>query len=197
MTPIELGSIENKSRSRLGASERLSRWLLLGSLALAGLAATLVAHDSSSFDWAVVRLSCVAVLTLAAGATVGSERLVASSATPMLAGLLLADSGQGQVAWAESLVVGCVWFVAVETTLASIESRGGLALDPSVITRRVVEVATVVALATAVGLIGLTVGSFAPERSLLARTTVASVVLGVLFSVARRLSQNKRASTGP
>jgi hypothetical protein len=197
MTPAELNSTEKKSSSWFGASERWSGWLLLGSVALAGLAAVLVARNTSSFDWAVVRLSWLAVLILAGGATIGSERLVASSAVPVLAGLLLADSGQGQVAWAESLVVGCVWFVAVETALGSVEGRGGLTRDPSVITRRVVEVATVVALATAVGLVGLAVGSFAPERSLLVRAAVASLVLVVLFSAARRLSDDKRTSTRP
>jgi hypothetical protein len=197
MTPAELNSTEKKSSSWFGASERWSGWLLLGSVALAGLAAVLVARNTSSFDWAVVRLSWLAVLILAGGATIGSERLVASSAVPVLAGLLLADSGQGQVAWAESLVVGCVWFVAVETALASIEGRVGLTADPLVITRRVVEVATVVALAIAVGLVGLAVESIAPDRSLLVRVAVASVVLVVLFSVARQLSDDKRTSTSP
>ena len=193
----ELKSIGKRSSSWLRASERWNGWLLLGSIALAGLAASLVAQNTSSFDWAVVRLSWLAVLILAGGATIGSERLVASSAVPLLAGLLLADSGQDQLAWAEALVVGCVWFVAVETALASIEGRGGLTPDSSVVIRRIVEVATVVALATAVGLVGLAVGSFAPERSLLVRTAMASVVLVVLASGARRLSSGKRASTGP
>lgn len=190
----ELNSTEKNSSSWLGTSQGWSGWLLLGSIALAGLAAILVARNTSSFDWAVIRLSWLAVLILAAGATIGSERLVASSALPVLTGLLLADSGQGQVVWTESLVVGCVWFVAVETALASIEGRGGLTPDTSVVARRVVEVATVVALATAVGLVGLTVGSFAPERSLLVRAALATVVLVVLFSAVRRLSDHSRLS---
>lgn len=195
MTSAGSNSADEHSSSWFGASERWSGILVIGAVAVAGVAAAVVAHDPSSFAWGVVRLSWLAVLVLAGGAIIGSERLVASSAAPMLAGLLLANSEQGQVAWGESLVVGCAWFVAVEAALASIEGRGGLTPDSSVITRRVVEVATVIALAAAVGLVGLVAQSFAPERSLLVRAAVASGVLVVLFSVVRRLSEDNARST--
>lgn len=194
MSPTEPPSIAKKSSSWLGTSERWSLWLLMISIALAGLGAIIVARNTSEFEWAVVRLAWLAVLIFAGAAAIGSERLVASSAIPVLVGLLLTDNGQGQAASVEALVVGCIWFIAVETALASIEGRGGLTPDPSVITRRVTELTTVIALATAVGLIALSVESFAPERSLLLRAAVALVVLVVLFSAARHLSDHDKLS---
>lgn len=157
----------------------------VGSAAGAGAVA---ATAASSFTWVVVRLEWAAVILMAAGVVAGSERLVAAATAPVLAGLVLGAMGGEDVAWSASLVVGALWFAAVEAGLASIEVRGGIDATPAVAHRRLADIATVIAVGISIGIVGLAAASLAPERTLAVRALVVASVLAVLAAAVRRVS---------
>ncbi|MDH3682214.1 MAG: hypothetical protein OEV40_19960 [Acidimicrobiia bacterium] len=172
-------------RLRQSAPVRLT--MPVAALAAAALVVVIVGRSAETYPSLAIRVELVAVFLLALGIAVRSERAVAVATAPAMGGLIVATVGSDGIAWGASLLVGCLWYVAVEAGLASIEWGGGLRITPAVLQRRLQEVAVVVAAAAAVGLIGLLVASAAPERSLLVRILLLASVLAGLAAAARHL----------
>lgn len=161
------------------------------SMAAAAVVLVVVVRAAESYEWLVLRLEVVAIFLLAIGIALRSERSVALATAPAMAGLVAGVVSSEGIAWAAALVAGCVWYVAAEAALASIEWGGSLRISTAVIQRRVLEVAVVVASGAAVGLSGLTIALVAPERSLLVRVVVlAAVVIGLLGALRHLLATN-------
>ena len=157
-------------------------------IGLAVITAILVHRQSIANGWLVTRVEVVGVFALALGIALRSERLVASATAPVAIGLLAGAGAGSEVAWGSSLVVGFLWFLAFEAAIASIEWRAGWVIGPAVLHRRLLEVATVVALGSSVGLMGLFVATWAPERSILVRVALLTVVMTAMVAGSRHLA---------
>ncbi len=163
--------------------------LTVASLVVAAAVGLLIVAGATEFERVVVRVEVGALVMFAVGVAFGSERLVAAATAPTLVAVVFAAGGGGEVAWGQAVVTGCLWYVAVELALASIEQRDSTVRSVAVMNRRAREVATVVAIGAAVGMAGLGVASLAPERTLLIRMAVALVVLSVITAGLRHLDR--------
>lgn len=161
------------------------------SLGLAAAAAFLVwqgASTSNELDWLVGRLEVASVLAVAFGMGLRSERVVAFATAPALIGLVVGATGSTDIAWGRALIVGCLWYMAIEAALSSIEWSGGLQVSVSAIQRRLLDVATVVFIGASIGVLGVAVAGWAPDRTIVARVIVLVAVLGALVFGVRHLA---------
>ena len=158
------------------------------SLGLAVIAAVITSQAAVDLEWLVIRLEVAAVALLVFGIGLRSERIVAFAAAPALIGLVVGATGSTEIAWGRALIVGCLWFLATEAALSAIEWSGRLQVSASVAQRRLLDVATVVLVGAGVGVVGLGVASWAPERSIAARIVVLAGVLGALLIGVRHLA---------
>ncbi|MCP5032266.1 MAG: hypothetical protein GY939_10710 [Actinomycetia bacterium] len=169
-------------------------WVAAGiSLAMALALSLLVIMTTTTLKGVVVRVEIAAVLVLIAGVGIGSERLIALATAPVLAGAAIAFFPSDQLLWGRSLVAGCLWYVAVEAGLASIEYRDGVQRATAVARKRINEVVTVVALAAFVGGLGAVMAAVAPERTLLMRALgFAALVLVLVWALRQILGSSPR-----
>ena len=159
----------------------------VAALLVATAVVIIVALSAVSLGPVVVRLEILAVIVLALGIAFGVERVVALATAPALGGAMLAMAASEDLLWGRSLVIGCLWYLAVEMALASVEQRNGTERTPAVSRRRIYEVAMVVAIAAAVGAGGLLVASIAPARTLVIQVLVSLALLAALLGAVRHL----------
>ncbi|MGI9614655.1 MAG: hypothetical protein ACR2QO_17215 [Acidimicrobiales bacterium] len=167
------------------------------SLGLAAAAAFLVwqgASPANELDWLVGRLEAASVLVVAFGIGLRSERMVAFATAPALVGLVVGATGSIDIAWGRALIVGCLWYLAIEAALSSIEWSGGLQVSVSAIQRRMLDVATVVFIGASIGVLGVAVAGWAPDRTIVARAIVLVAVLAALVFGVRHLATVDRPS---
>ncbi|NNC80805.1 MAG: hypothetical protein HKN94_11725 [Acidimicrobiales bacterium] len=131
------------------------------------------------------------ILTLA----YGSARFVGLSSIPMLSAALAASSSNDP-AWVPAIVIGCLWYAAVELAWESIDRRSRGTPSVAVSQQRLNEVATVATLALAVTAAALTFASAAPQRTLLSQGPIIIGLFAAITFVARNLAgQNKGDAT--
>jgi len=123
------------------------------------------------------RLAVSGVILFAFTLAVGSARLVGLATLPVFGAALVAAGGRASVG---SIVVGCLWYVALELAWDSIERRDGGERTAAFVHRRVHEVATVVTLALVVTIAGFAATDAAPERSLF---TQGPIIVGLLIAL--------------
>jgi len=157
------------------------------SLCLAAGSGLLVWRAANDFGGLVARLEIASVVFLAFGLGFRSERIVAFATAPALIGLVVGATGSTQIAWGSALIVGCLWYLAVEVALSSIEWSGGLQVSATVLQRRLLDVASVLLFGVAAALVGVLLAGWAPERTIAARVVVLVVVLGALVAGVRHL----------
>jgi hypothetical protein len=168
------------------------------SIAFAAAAASLVLRGATELGWLVSRLEVAAVVILVFGIGVRSERLAGFATAPALIGLVIGATGSAEIAWGRALIVGCLWYVATEAAVSSIEWSGGdVRVGASVLQRRLLDVATVVLLGASVGLLGVAVAGWAPDRTILARVVVLIAVLGALVAGVRHLASVEPGDSAP
>ncbi len=159
---------------------------LVGLILAAATTVTIIVSSTVSV-WLAGRLAIAGLVVFAAGIAFGSERMTGASALPMLAGAILgADPGLG-LPWGRALIIGCIWYGALEAGWSSIEYRHGARTAAAVTRRRIQEVATIVMLAVVVGAGGIALGELAPTRTLLVRGSVIAAVLVALAMGLRQL----------
>ncbi len=162
--------------------------LPLVAIGLAILVAIVISRAAKGFEPAVLRFEIGAVFLLGAGIAVQSEKLVAFATGPAIVGLLLGILDSDDVVWGSSLLAGCLWYLATEAALSSIELGDGLAVSASVVHRRSFEVASVVSLAAVIGVVSLAGASLAPDRSVLVQVLLLAFVLIGLVIAGRHLA---------
>jgi hypothetical protein len=155
------------------------------SLGLAAVVAFVVSLSATELGPIVWRLEVAALVVLVLGIGVGAERLVALATAPALGGAALAFATSSEVAWGRSLVVGCLWYLAVESALASVGRRDEADVSPAVRRARRHDVATVVAVTAVAGAAVIVVGAFAPTRTLVVRVAVSAAVVSALVLALR------------
>ncbi|MGI9605124.1 MAG: hypothetical protein ACR2P0_03200 [Acidimicrobiales bacterium] len=152
----------------------------MASLVLAATTAAIIVAAAPLATEVGGRLALTALVFYGIVLIVGSARLVGLSSILML-GAALASTSSTDPEWVRSIVIGCVWYAAIEIGWSSIEQRKGAERTAAFNRRRVNEVATVVALAVIVTLAGLVGSGAAAERTLIAQ---APIVLGLVAAVA-------------
>jgi hypothetical protein len=161
------------------------------SLGFAAAAALLIwrgANEASELAWLVGRVEVASVLLVAFGMGVRSERVVAFATGPALIGLAIGTSGSSQIAWGRALIVGCLWYLATEAALTSIEWSGELQVSAGALQRRLADVSTVVLVGSSVAVLGVVAAGWAPDRSVTARVIVLAAVIGALVVGVRHLA---------
>ena len=161
-------------------------------LVLASVTTLTIIVTATDFEWLTSRLAVGGLIVFVIGTAAGSERVVGAATAPLLGSALLGATAADQVAWGRSMVIGCVWYVAVELAWASIERRDGSQRSAAVTVRRLQEVATVVVVALIVSLVGLAGSMLAPERTLVIQMAAIAAVLAALVVAVRHLVR-----TGP
>lgn len=117
----------------------------------------------------------------------GSERLAGVASIPILAGALLGVDPDLGLPWSRALIIGCLWFGALEAGWTSIEFRHEARSTAAVARQRIQEAATVVMLAVLVGAGGVALSAIAPTRTLLVRASVIAAVLAAMAGALRHL----------
>jgi len=166
----------------------------LVSLASASLAVAVAIGAAGSLRPVVLRIELGAVFLLVLGIGVGSERVIALATAPALIGAVLALSESDRLTSSRAIIIACTWYVAVESGLASVERRTGAERTQAVGRQRTREVATVAAAAAIVGAVGAAFSSLAPERTVMVRAAVVTlVVLGLVLAI-RALTESGSVS---
>ena len=108
-------------------------------LVLAGATAGVIASSSWTRTEIAGRLAITGVVLFAIALVVGSPRFVGLATVPVLVGALIASALAAEPAWLRSIVLGSVWYVAVELAWEAIERRDGaersIAFDQSPVQR--------------------------------------------------------------
>ncbi len=169
----------------------------LGCLLLtAGLTAGIVT-TGDALPSIVLRLALVgAVLTFAALA-IGSEALLALATAPILGAAVMAVDSSSGPNWGRSLLIGSLWFVTVELGWYAIQRRDRGRLPIEVTVQRVREVATVVTVTLAAGIVAVGAATFSPPRSLVVRATLAAALIAGLAAVLRQLTLSSGSEAKP
>ncbi len=170
-----------------GDARARSLALPIVSLVLAVTAALVTWRGAEELAWVVARLEAVAVSVLVLGLGLRSERLVALATGPALAGLLVGTVGRDEIGWGQALIVGCLWYLATEAALSSVEWSGGIQVAASVVQRRLLDVATVMLAAVSVVVLGFAIAGWAPDRTIAARVVVLVAVVAALGAGIRHL----------
>jgi len=160
-------------------------------LGLAGVIASAVALSSSTQTEIAGRLSFSGVALLSLALALGSARLVGVATLPVLGGALIASATANEPAWVQSIVLGCLWYVAAEFAWDAIERRDGAMRSGSFNTRRINEVATVVTLALITATAGFLLSFLAPVRTVLAVGPVMAGLLAGLIVATRHVTDSR------
>lgn len=138
----------------------------------------------------VLRLAIVAAVLTVGALVIGSEVLLALATAPVLGAAVAAVDASAGPTWGRSLLIGCLWFVAVELGWYAIQRRGRDMVPVEVTVQRIREVATVVTVTLAVGVVAVGAATFSPPRSLLVRALLAATLVGGLAAVLRQLTDS-------
>ena len=101
-------------------------------------------------------------------------------------------SAAGQIPeWVRSMIVGCLWYVALELAWDSIERRNGVARSSALELRRTNEVAVVVVVALAVSVGGYALSFLHLPRNLAGQGAILIALFAVLLVVGRFITATR------
>ncbi len=152
----------------------------LAAVAAAITTAAVVATSASSDDELAGRLAIVGAVVFVIALALGSARLVGAASLPVLGSALASSAGAGDPAWVRSIVLGCLWYVAVELAWASIECRDGAQRGTALDIRRINEVASIVVISLAVTMSAYAASSFDVSRTLARQVLLIVAVIAAL-----------------
>lgn len=173
-------------RAGLGAS--VLSWLLVAATA------AYVAITATEQPRVVATLMVAAFVTHAVVIFVGSPRLVISSSVFVLAAVTVEALGSDEPLWIRSIIVGLLWYVAMEVSWHALERRDGTIFTRAAVAHRVQEVAGVVALTLALGLVAIVLATAAPGRSVALQAMVLGGVLAAVAALARQLAPDDESN---
>ncbi len=159
-----------------------------GAFGVASLTAAVVSTADGELGWLAVRGAVIALVAFTAGLVGGSQRLAGLASLPMLLGALVGPDQANGPPWGRSLIVGCLWYVALELAWASMEQRRDVDRTEAVGRQRRREVAQVVMVAILVGAGGSLLASVAPTRTLALQAAVIAAFVAAMVGAAQRLA---------
>jgi hypothetical protein len=131
-------------------------------------------------------LAGLALYVLSVG--MGLQRGIGCAAVPVLTAAVFSEDVTGGIDWGRPLIIGCMWYVASELGWESIE-RSDIVASRAVGSQRQREVATVVIVTIAIGLLAAGAATFAPTRTLLLRAFAVVAVVAALGAALNRLNR--------
>lgn len=149
--------------------------------------ATFMAVSSNGLPGLVGGLMVATVIAHSVLIFIGSPRLVIGSSTFVLAAVIAEGLKSDDPLWVQSLVVGLLWYVAMEVSWHALECRNGTIYTRRAVAYRVQEVAGVAGLTLALGLVAIVFVAGAPGRSVALQALALAGVLGALAFVGRQL----------
>jgi hypothetical protein len=133
------------------------------------------------------RLALVGVALFAAGLALGRPRLVGVASLPVLGGALVAVAGGAETNWVGAIVLGGLWYLAVELAWEAIERRDGAERTSAYDAQRIDEITTVVALSCLITAAGALLSFLAPVRTVVVVGLVAAGLMAALRLATLRL----------
>jgi hypothetical protein len=159
----------------------------LGALVVAAVTATMVAASNWTGDNVAGRFAIAGVVLFAIALAVGSARLVGVASLPVLGSALFASATADSPAWVRSIVVGCLWYVAVELAWDSIERRKGVKRSPALELRRINEVSSIVVISLGVTVTAYAASSLDAPRTLIGQAVIVVALLAALVFAIRHV----------
>jgi hypothetical protein len=139
------------------------------------------------------RLGILGAIVFAIGVVAGSSRLVAMATAPVLGAALSVSAAADDPAWTRSILIGCLWYVAVELAWDAIERRSDIDRIGSPGRVRIHEVATVLSLSIAVTTVASLLANNAPERTLaLQGALIVSMLAALGLAINRSVDQHRQ-----
>lgn len=149
-------------------------------LGLTGAIAGLISVSSRGQSAIAGQLAIIGVVVVATALAIGSARMIGAATLPILGAALIASATGEEPAWARSIVLGILWYVAAELAWEAIERRDGVNRSGAFDDRRIDEVATVAALSLVITAAGFIASALAPRRTVF---TVGLVIIGLLTAL--------------
>lgn len=149
-------------------------------IVLALVVAALIVTPSSGQSEIAGRLAVIGLALFVVTLAIGSPRLIGLTTVPVLGGALLASASAAEPAWIRSIVIGSLWFLAVEIAWEAVERRDGADRKSAYDNRRINELAMVTTLSVGVTTLGFLLSAVAPTRTLF---VIGIVVLGLLLAL--------------
>jgi hypothetical protein len=134
------------------------------------------------------RFALAGVVVFAIGLAFGSARLVGVASLPVLGSALLASATGESPAWVRSIVVGCLWYVAVELAWDSIERRNGVKRSSALEFRLFNEVASVVVISLGVTVVAYAASGLDAPRTVIGQAAIVVALFAALLFATRRLT---------
>ena len=164
------------------------------SIIVAGIVATTISVSSRS-DPIAPRLAILSFVVFCLALAVGSSRIVGLASFGVLGSALIASALTETSTWVESIVLGCLWYVAVELAWDSISRRDGAVRSVAYNLRRVQALSSVVVLCLGVAWIAFAATALGPSRTLLGRAAFLLAALGALAFAIRHITATAPKST--
>jgi len=132
-----------------------------------------------------------ALIVLVGSLILGLPQVMASS-TVLIMGAVMVEAGlSDDPSWIRALVIGCLWFVTIETGWEALDRRDGSRRSAGSVAWRVQEVTTVVVVALILGLVAAVSTSLAPSRTVLLQALVLGLVIGTFATMLRRVAMSE------
>lgn len=159
----------------------------LAAVAAAITTAAVIVASASSDDELAGRLAIVGAVVFVIALALGSARIVGATSLPVLGSALASSAGAGDPAWVRSILLGCLWYVAVELAWDSIERRDGARRGTALDLRRTNELAAIVVISLAVTVSAYAASSFDVPRTLARQFLLIVAVIAALVLTIRHV----------
>lgn len=164
------------------------------SVVLVAVTAIFMATTATELQALISGLMVAAVISHTALIFIGSPRLVIGSSAFVLIAVTVEALVSDDPFWVRSLVVGLLWYVAMEVSWHALDSRDGTTFTRKALAHRAQEVAGVVALTLVLGVVAIILATGAPARSVALQSVVLAGVLAGLAYVAGQLTSDDDSS---
>ncbi len=166
-------------------------------LVLAAVVARIIVVAAQSEIILSGRLAVFGVVVFSIGFAAGSPTAIALSTAPVLGAALSVSAAADDPAWTRSILIGCLWYLAVEVGWDAIGRRKELRRVGQPGRRRIHEVATVLTLSVGMSTMAALLADTAPERTLILQGgLVLSILSALVLAVDRALNADKTADAG-
>jgi len=157
------------------------------------LAITSTASASNQF---VDQLMVLAVVVHAACIAFGTSRWIGLASVPVVLAIVTESGFSDDPSWIRATAVGCLWFVTMEMSWEAIDRRRKGTRTTGAMARRVQDIAAVLGITLAIGLVASATATFAPERTVLIQALVFVILFGGCVAMIRQVSTGARQREG-
>lgn len=156
----------------------------IGALVAAGVTTTMIAASNWTGDNVAGRFALAGFALFVIALAFGSARFVGMASLPVLGSALFASTTADSPAWVRSIVVGCLWYVAVELAWDSIERRKGVRRSRALELRRINEVSSIAVISLGVTVTAYAGSSLDAPRTLIGQAViVVSLLAALIFTI--------------